>query len=55
MSKEAEILRKCVSCHDEKSRGVMYHSCVSLSKRFLCDLRLAIIGPSEAKTDLMAR
>ena len=40
MSKEAEILRKCVSCHDEhmcqqsrKSRGeVMYLRCVSLTK-----------------------
>ena len=39
MSKEAEILRKCVSCHDEhmcqksrKSRGVMYLRCVSLKK-----------------------
>ena len=39
MSKEAEILRKCVSCHDEhmcqkikEIEGVMYLRCVSLTK-----------------------
>ena len=39
MSKEAEILRNCVSCHDEhmcqksrKSMGFMYLRCVSLTK-----------------------
>ena len=39
MSKEAEILTTCISCHDtrlcqksSKSRGVMYLRCVSLTK-----------------------
>ena len=39
MSKEAEISRKCISCHNKymcqklrKSRGVMYLRCVSLKK-----------------------
>ena len=39
MTKEAEILRKCISCHDKhmcqnsrKLRGIMYLRCVSLTK-----------------------
>ena len=45
MSKEAEILRTCISCHDthlcqkaSKSRGVMYLRCVSLTKVTLDNL-----------------
>ena len=41
MSKEAEILRRCISCHDthlcqksSKLRGVMYLRCVSLTKSY---------------------
>ena len=45
MSEEAEILRKCISCHDkthmpknQKNRGeVMYLSCVSLTKSVLVE------------------
>ena len=39
MNKEIEMLRTCISCHDthlcqksSKSRGVVYLTCVSLSK-----------------------
>ena len=35
MSKEAEILTACISCHDTQGgwgRGVMYPRCVSLTR-----------------------